>query len=449
MFTEITKLDQLKRIMIAAGAKKLYFKYMAPNDNSKNQIYLGGNFDILNIIPFGEIKVDSTISQSGRDRMKAELVYYWIDAEGRLSLAPHAQLILYPKYPEVRMSGFLSGCEYAPSEYMTSRESGRIMFLGVTNQGKILGHICGPNSPARSEIERLDLNKIGIFHEIPILGDMLDGDDKNHLLEKLRYINAKGWIPSQRLNKYGELIPCHSSNCGGYTLEACFGILPNGYAEPDYLGWELKQHNVRNLDKPLSGGAITLMTPEPTGGIYKDAGVVEFIERFGYSDLVGRESRWNFGGIYKAGKVVKRTCLRVELDGYVIGSNKLDDIGGGLVMLDKNDNLAAEWSFVTLLDLWKRKHAKAVYIPSLHRLSPQKEYYFGHLVEMGEGTDFFRLLDAIGNGDVYLDPALKLVMGPDGKKKTKRRNQFRIKPSMLGSLYHKFYQFDLRRMEGQ
>lgn len=444
MFTEVRELDQLKRIMIAAGANKLYFKILAPNDNSKNQVYLGGNFDVLNIIPFGTITVDSTISESGRDRMKARLVYYWVDAEGRLSLAPRTQLILYPKYPEVRMSGFLNGCDHAPSSYMTSRESGRIIFLGVTNQGSVLGHICGPQSLVRSEIDRLDLINVGILQEIPLFGHLANGDDKHLLLNKLREINAKGWIPSQRLNKNGILIPCTSTNCGGYTLEALFGIQPNGYAEPDFLGWELKQHNVRNLDIPFSGGAITLMTPEPTGGFYKEKGVVEFIERYGYPDLIGRECRLNFGGIYKVGKIVKRTSLRIELHGYSSGDNKLHDINGGLMLRDEKDNLAAVWSYASLLDLWKRKHAKAVYVPSINRSSPQMEYHFGHIVELGEGTDFFKLLNAISNGDVYLDPALKLVIGSDGKKKTKRRNQFRIKPSLIGSLYNKFQQFDLR-----
>jgi hypothetical protein len=31
-----------------------------------------------------------------------------------------------------------------------------------------------------------------------------------------------------------------SSNCGGYTLEAELGATPNGYSEPDFMGWEIK-----------------------------------------------------------------------------------------------------------------------------------------------------------------------------------------------------------------
>jgi hypothetical protein len=40
---------------------------------------------------------------------------------------------------------------------------------------------------------------------------------------------------------------CEAPNCGGYTLEAELGITPNGYSEPDFLGWEVKQFGVANF----------------------------------------------------------------------------------------------------------------------------------------------------------------------------------------------------------
>jgi hypothetical protein len=51
------------------------------------------------------------------------------------------------------------------------------------------------------------------------------------------------------------------------------GISPNGRSEPDYLGWELKAY---------SGSRITLMTPEPNGGLYGEKGVAEFLRTYGY-----------------------------------------------------------------------------------------------------------------------------------------------------------------------
>lgn len=43
-------------------------------------------------------------------------------------------------------------------------------------------------------------------------------------------------IDSKRLNANGDFVACEASQCGGYTLEAELGIIPNGKAEPDYLG---------------------------------------------------------------------------------------------------------------------------------------------------------------------------------------------------------------------
>ena len=53
-----TSLSNLISAMQDAGAKRFYAKRLAPNDNSKNQVYLGGGFDALNIIPHGDIDTD-------------------------------------------------------------------------------------------------------------------------------------------------------------------------------------------------------------------------------------------------------------------------------------------------------------------------------------------------------------------------------------------------------
>ncbi|RQW85959.1 MAG: hypothetical protein EHM79_10605, partial [Geobacter sp.] len=42
-------------------------------------------------------------------------------------------------------------------------------------------------------------------------------------------------------------------------------MIPNGKAEPDYLGYEVKQYSVTNLNR-ITAGRLTLMTPQPTGG---------------------------------------------------------------------------------------------------------------------------------------------------------------------------------------
>ena len=91
--------------------------------------------------------------------------------------------------------------------------------------------------------------------------------------------------------------PCSARNGGGYTLEAELGISPNGYAEPDFMGWEVKQYGVRDFERYTAKRPVTLMTPEPTGGVYRDEGVEVFLHRFGYPDKAGKAGRINFGGV--------------------------------------------------------------------------------------------------------------------------------------------------------
>jgi len=438
---EIRDIGNLKKIMAAHGVTQLFAKPLAPNDNSKNQIYLGGGFEALNIIPNHGVEVDEgTKAASKRDRFKALISLSWVDADGSVYPAPNAQLILYPKYPEVRMSGMLQRAEVAPSSLIASREEGRILFLGVRHDGRILGHVSAPDSPIRKEIEDIREPDIsGVFIRIPVD----DKDTKQLLIETLRNIHLEGWIDSIRLNSSGDILPCRASNCGGYTLEARLGITPNGYSEPDYLGWEVKQHGVTSLDKPHSGSPITLMTPEPTAGIYKEQGVEQFLRTFGYPDQMGREDRINFGGIFRNGVRAERTGLTLTLTGYDSTSGKITSADGGISLLDDSGQNAATWLYADMMKHWIRKHAQAVYIPSMCRTDPVRQYTYGNQIDLGEGTDFLKFLRAVADGLVYYDPGIKLENASSSRSTTKRRSQFRIKPVHLPGLYHSMESVDI------
>ena len=443
-FREIETISLLNDLMNSKGVTSLYVKKLAPNDNSKNQIYIGGNFDVLNIIPFGDVSTDKSRKDSKRDRYKAPLNFSWVDNSGNLYEAADAQLILYPKYPEVRVSGFLKGCQEAPSEAMANRYEGRLLFLGITDAGKIIGHATLPDNPISKELDALtDLEEEGVFLKLPLHEGDTAYANRQKLINDLRNIHLEGWIDSVKLCKDGSLAPCRSSNCGGYTLEALLGITPNGYAEPDYLGWELKQHGVRSLDKPHSGGAITLMTPEPTGGVYKNDGSETFIRRFGYPDKNGVPDRLNFGGIYKADKYTEITELTLQLSGYDSENKKIEDINGGITLVTDEGEEAAIWHYSGILEHWNRKHAQAAYIPSSCIKEPTRQYKYGNLIELGTGTNFSKFLEAVSIGSVYLGPALKLEHASSDTPKKKCRNQFRIRPKELSSLYKEFETVDL------
>lgn len=443
MFTEISAL--IGR-MTECGAKRFYAKRLAPNDNSKNQIYLGGDFSALNIIPHQGIYTDSDeVAGSKRDRAKAGILFSWIDEEG-LYEAPNAQLILYPKYPEVRMSGFLKGCRNSPSNILKVRDEGRIMFLGITDSGHVLGYAVDRKHPLAKELESCpEFAEVGVFLEIP--ASPAEGSTKERLLRKLKEVHDKTWIPSQKLGSDGKVHPYVARNGGGYTLEAELGIAPNGYAEPDFLGWEIKQFGVRDFDRNVPKGPVTLMTPEPSGGIYKECGVANFMKLYGYRDKNGVPDRLNFGGIYSCDKLPhKDTGLRLEMIGYDRETGQISDIEGGLALLSKDDEVAALWKFSSIMDHWNRKHAQAAYIPSMFRQQPPA-YTFGAKVLLCEKTDFNLFLGAVASGAIYYDPAIKIEHASSLTPKTKRRSQFRVKHQNLSSLYQKTEEIDLTKFD--
>lgn len=85
-------LSQLKSVFSHYGCNRLYIKKLSPNDNSKNQVYLGGSFEVLNILPITEIVTEGA-GDWARERFKAKLNFAWIGEDGGYSPAPNAQLI--------------------------------------------------------------------------------------------------------------------------------------------------------------------------------------------------------------------------------------------------------------------------------------------------------------------------------------------------------------------
>lgn len=431
----VDTLSQLIDLMRQSGVQRIYGKKLAPNDNSKNQVYLGGGFGALNVIPHDEIVTDDRpIAGAKRDRPKAKVDFSWIDEAG-LHRAPDAQLILYPDYPEVRMSGFLKGCGSAPSAVMTVRDEGRALFFGVMPGGRVLGYAAPAGHPIALEFNAQQWNMIGVFAEVP-LSLVQPVSSKSILLDQLRRINQLGWIMSQKLGRDGVTEPYSAMNGGGYTLEAELGITPNGIAEPDFQGWEVKQYGVRDFIRHLPKTPVTLMTPEPSGGIYRDAGVAEFLRLYGYADKNGRLDRRNFGGIYAIGRDFHAdTGVKLVMDGFDARTGKITNLDGGIMLVDRNEQVAASWPFKGMMAHWNRKHAQAAYVPSLTR-GPPPQYAFGNQILLCEQTDFILFLKAFALGAIYYDPAIKIENASTERPTIKRRSQFRVNHAKLIDIYH-------------
>jgi hypothetical protein len=244
------------------------------------------------------------------------------------------------------------------------------------------------------------------------------------------------------LGSDGLILPCNAPQCGGLTLEAELGIAKNSKSEPDLYGWEIKQHNVRDFNR-LDSGVITLMTPEPTGGYYKQQGVASFIRKFGYVDKLGRIDRLNFGGIHTFGITQQTTGLTIRLAGYDITKQRILDANGSVELVDGSDNIAASWSFSGLLTHWTRKHEKAVYVPSQCQKQPERMYRYGSKVRLAMRTDFLLFLRAMSQGVIYYDPGIKLEGTKTGCK-VKRRSQFRVYSRNIPRLYESVEIVDLQ-----
>jgi hypothetical protein len=441
-------------LMSDAGAESLYVKHLSSNDNSKNQIYFGGSFAVLNMLPLASELTVETISSlrgsAGRDssRLKAYLNFYWLSLSGPLIKAPGTQLILYPQYPEVRFSGFLRGAEGAPSELMQvnrqGREGGRVLFLGVTADNRILGYVAAPESDAAREILNLDLEPdFGVFSFLSISELLGHESSQTLLLRELSRIHELGWIPAKSLTKYGTERRCKGQNCGGLTLEAELGIRPNSRAEPDFLGWEVKQHDVGRFSRPKKT-SITLLTPNPDLGHFAELPLANFIQRYGYADAKGRSGRLNFGGVHRVGQKHDRTGLLLGFNGFDPRDPRRFDPEGALTLTTVQGDVAAAWSFAKLLSHWNQKHEHAVYVPAVKDQRDGVQYYrYGHEIEVGIGTDFTRLLKAMSERAVYFDPGMKLVVREGRPPQSKGRSQFRVRSDMLENLYTQWIRQDV------
>jgi hypothetical protein len=312
-----TSIQSLAACMSGLGVTRFYAKELASNDNGKNQIYLGPSFEVLQLLPFGEVhpspKAPTTV-------LHAKVKFAWLDATGSTEPAPETKLVLYPQYPEIRLSGFVKRCEMAPSSWLDhkqdGRAKGRTLLLGIKSSGEIIAHLATPGSQLSNSYEAISgaFEKFGVLTDISgLLISSQPEDEDGHLVNQLALVHRKGWIDAKRLTSGGIIVPCNGTNCGGFTLEAELGVEENGDAEPDFLGWEIKQHATPNYLKHGSG-PITLFTPEPDGGEYVE-GVAEFVEKYGRHTARENISYFLTVGIFK---LLNRDACFIHFHGRIM-----------------------------------------------------------------------------------------------------------------------------------
>jgi hypothetical protein len=435
----VESLDQLKQVLVDRGVVRLLAKRLAANDNAKNGIYLAGSLDIVNRIPFRAPTVQP--NENDNPVIHADIDLAWLTDELKVTVSPFAKIILYPQYPEVRLSGYLRGTRGARNDLLNgdARIEGRILLLGVRADRSVLGVVLEPEHPIARELVAQ-----GVFAGDAILVDIAleSVSGKDILLTRLALIADKEWIPSGRLDAAGVRHPCNAPNCGGCTLEAELDIASNSRAEPDFHGWEVKQFGVRDFVRFAARSPVTLFTPEPTVGVYATDGVAVFIRRYGYADTKGRENRLNVGGRFVVGRTLPRTGLTLTLAGFNAVTGRIEDAAGGVRLLAGDGVLAAGWPFTSLIEHWNRKHAQAAFVPSLTRDVP-RAYRYGRRVFLGIGSDFGRFLSAVAAGTICYDPGIKLEGIGTGSERAHRRSQFRIAFGKMAAVYERFGGVDI------
>lgn len=432
----------------AAGCTRLYLKEMAWNHDAKRQVYLTSSLSVFNMLPSRideappmppSIVPTRKPKPRGGDRIFGHLKFYWIDHTGRRERAASAKIIYYPQYPEIRLSGFLRGIRLVPSRYLREKSgetySNRLLFMGTTSVGEVIAFIAVDHDLLRNEVrDESGYDAEASINEIRLVAP--DRSNRDELLAALYMIHQKGWIDGKRLSA-GELTPCKAPQAVGYTLEAELGVSPNGENAPDFMGFEVKAHTVSKLATP-SSKVVTVLTPEPDLGVYKTAGVIEFLRRWGYSDKKGRPDRQNFGGIYRVNNRHLETGLMMVLKGFDIDAPDVIASDGFAALVDSNGEIAAGWSFCKLIDCWGKKHAASVYVPALKRVNGRAAFHYGAKVGMGEGADFSLVLGSMARGELYLDPAVKAEQWSTDHPAVHKRNQLRIKMSHVPNLYRRW-----------
>lgn len=438
--TGISTIQQLRTLLGGQGVRTAYVKFLSTRqDNDKNQIYLGGALDgVTNLFPATIAARSSSqstkkrASSSGTPKLEATLDFAWLGLNGDRHDARGTRIIDYFQYPEVRMSGFLKGCQFAPDALRRVNQAKygrRILVMGTAHDGKVVGLV----------LTERDDELVTNFPELPLQGgrgvlhvltvnDRTGADPAILIRDEITAIVKGGWY-SSRIKRGTVIEPFNGSQGGGYTLEALLGVAANGNKAPDRHGFEIKG---------FSGSRISLMTPTPDYGFQGAHSFRRFMERYGRPGQKDDGSR-RFVGVHRSRTNNAKTGWTLRVEGY----DRQHDIFGnpetvGVELFDPaNADVIAGWSLEKLANCWNAKHANALYLAFRARdtMDGLKEYSYAPRWVTGTGTDIWKLLRAIDSGLVFYDPADTIYA--DGKAKV--RSQWRINardlPKAMSLLY--------------
>jgi len=433
---------ELSACLLSAGADLAILKLLPKNANDKNQIYLASDFGVLYDL------FDLTLAERGASASETksrsdpgsgipEAVFNnfsWMRRDGSLVPARRLKAIIYPQYPEARLSGLQSVENTMPQSLSVAYtklnpEAKRLLVLARLPRGKCIGIVC-INLNAAFEAE---LASLPGFERARACKRLAIAQGNSCRLEaRLATVLGRA-IPGCRLDAYGRTLPFTGTQVCGYTLEHELGIIPNSASDGDLYGIELKTHTQIK---------VTLFTPEPDGGYYAED-FAGFMSKYGYRDSDGD---LRLTGIHRAGIMCSKSGLTLQVrefrtegaerhafiyDHSTPLTAKIDAVDVALIGPD--GEVAASWSLERLMNCWGAKHNEVVYISASKEENLDRAQFdagFEHIVRFENtvmwcrNTTAERLLKAISDGVIFLDPAPKLHATDPAKNK--RRAQWRV-----------------------
>ncbi len=153
-------------------------------------------------------------ADSKTNTFKVKLTFFWIGAQS-VEAATGAQLIVYPQYPEVRLSGFLRGCKTAPNDLMqpptkgvrkfNNASDGRVLLFGITQDGRTLAYLAAADSAVANECFSryipASVATASIFYKL----SLIEESTKVQLLRALSQIHLAGSLNLVKLIDTGLL----------------------------------------------------------------------------------------------------------------------------------------------------------------------------------------------------------------------------------------------------
>lgn len=426
----------IRETLTELGCDHAYVKVLGANNNSKQQIYLGADLRDLNWLPKGPLVQSAGTSKkasAGGPIVSCAVDFWWLTDEGPRS-APHAQLIAYPQYPEVRLSGLLRGANGAPSDLLDinrrGKEPGRVLVLAPWRHKSVIGLLVGPETELARFLTGLVENEEGLLG----FWSLEEGATERTLdtvLRELGDLSRAGWIGGQRMRPDGLIVPYNAPNAGGYTLEASLGVPSNADRGSDIPGvGELKQ-------LAQGSGRVTLMDMPPLGGAFCELDRESFFQRFGKANCAGTQFHFT---------VAKRRGYRFDYDAEW---RQPPGLGEAMFLLRRADEVVASWPLAHVAEHWARKHSRTILVRSESRRGDggNREFRYSSAVQVFEGARLANLTRAVEEGKLGVDPGCWIKRKVDGSwTDGKVRFGFRIHPRHLPNLYERHLVVDTSKL---